>query len=108
MDVINTSGRRKTAIARIYMSQGNGKIMINGRELNDYFKTNVLIYKVLQPLELTNNQGKYDIRVNLEGGGITGQAEALRLAIAKALVEMNAEYRLNYHSELTSDFRVSR
>ncbi|HNQ59144.1 MAG TPA: 30S ribosomal protein S9 [Bacteroidales bacterium] len=108
MDVINTSGRRKTAIARIYMSQGNGKIMINGRELNDYFKTNVLIYKVLQPLELTNNQGKYDIRVNLEGGGITGQAEALRLAIAKALVEMNAEYRpiLKDKGLLTRDPRM--
>ena len=108
MDVIKTSGRRKTAIARIYMSQGNGKIMINGRELNDYFKTNVLIYKVLQPLELTNNQGKYDIRVNLEGGGITGQAEALRLAIAKALVEMNAEYRpiLKDKGLLTRDPRM--
>ena len=108
MDVINTSGRRKTAIARIYMSQGNGKIMINGRELNDYFKTNVLIYKVLQPLELTNNQGKYDIRVNLEGGGITGQAEALRLAIAKALVEMNVEYRpiLKDKGLLTRDPRM--
>jgi len=108
MDVINTSGRRKTAIARIYMSQGNGKIIINGRELNDYFKTNVLIYKVLQPLELTNNQGKYDIRVNLEGGGITGQAEALRLAIAKALVEMNAEYRpiLKDKGLLTRDPRM--
>ncbi len=108
MDVINTSGRRKTAIARIYMSQGNGKMMINGRELNDYFKTNVLIYKVLQPLELTNNQGKYDIRVNLEGGGITGHAEALRLAIAKALVEMNAEYRpiLKDKGLLTRDPRM--
>lgn len=108
MDVINTSGRRKTAVARIYMSQGNGKVTINGRELNDYFKTNVLVYKVLQPLELTNNQDKFDIKVNVEGGGITGQAEALRLAISKALVEMNSEYRpvLKEKGLLTRDPRM--
>ncbi|GAB6279914.1 MAG TPA: 30S ribosomal protein S9 [Bacteroidales bacterium] len=108
MDVINTSGRRKTAVARIYMSQGNGKITINGRELNNYFKTNVLVYKVLQPLELTNNQDKFDIKVNLEGGGITGQAEALRLAISKALVEINNEYRpvLKQKGLLTRDPRM--
>lgn len=93
MEVINTSGRRKTAVARIYMKEGNGNITVNGRDYTEYFKTGVLVYKVLQPLEITENSGKYDIKVNLDGGGITGQAEALRLAISKALCEINPDYR---------------
>ncbi|MBN2174682.1 MAG: 30S ribosomal protein S9 [Bacteroidales bacterium] len=93
MDVINTNGRRKTAIARIYMSDGKGKITINKRELNDYFPLATLQYIVNQPLEITENVGKFDIHANLDGGGIKGQAEALRLAISKALVELNPENR---------------
>ncbi len=93
MEVINTSGRRKTAIARVYMKPGNGTITVNKRDYSDYFPTGILRYIVTQPFEITNNQGKYDVKVNLNGGGIKGQAEALRLAISKALVEVNAELR---------------
>jgi len=93
MEVINTTGRRKTAIARVYLKEGNGKITINKRDYKEYFSVATLQYIVNQPLEITGNVGKYDILVNLDGGGITGQAEALRLAISKALVEINPEYR---------------
>lgn len=93
MEVINTSGRRKTAVARIYMKPGNGQITINKKELKVYFPTGILQYVVNQPFAITSNEGKYDVNVNLDGGGIKGQAEALRLAISKALVEINPEYR---------------
>lgn len=93
MDVINTSGRRKTAIARVYLKEGSGKITVNKRDYKEYFPVATLQYVVNQPLEITGNVGKYDIQVNLDGGGITGQAEALRLAISKALIELNPEYR---------------
>jgi small subunit ribosomal protein S9 len=93
MEVINTTGRRKTAVARVYLKEGNGKITVNKRDYKDYFSVATLQYIVNQPLEITGNVGKYDILVNLDGGGITGQAEALRLAISKALVEINPEYR---------------
>ena len=91
MDVINTSGRRKNAVARLYMSEGKGKFTINNRDYKDYFPTGTLQYKINQPLNLTENAGKFDIKVNVAGGGITGQAEAVRLAISKALVELDAE-----------------
>ncbi len=93
MEVINTSGRRKTAVARIYMKPGNGNITVNKKEHEEYFTTGIHRYMVKQPFEITNNQGKYDVKVNLNGGGIRGQAEALRLAISKALVEIDAEHR---------------
>ncbi len=93
MDVINVIGRRKTAVARIYMKAGNGNIIINNKDYKVYFPTGVLQYKVLQPFELTGNIGKYDLKVNLDGGGITGQAEALRLAVSRALVQIDPEYR---------------
>lgn len=93
MAVINTSGRRKTAVARIYMSTGNGKITVNGRDYKEYFPTGTLQYVVTQSLSIANATDKYDIKVNLNGGGITGQAEALRLAISKALCEIDAENR---------------
>lgn len=93
MEIINTSGRRKTAVARIYMKPGNGQITINKKELKVYFPTGILQYVVNQPFVITSNEGKYDVNVNLDGGGIKGQAEALRLAISKALVEINPEYR---------------
>jgi len=91
MDVINTSGRRKNAVARLYMSEGKGEITINNRNYKDYFPTGTLQYKINQPFNLTENAGKFDIKVNVAGGGITGQAEAVRLAISKALVELDAE-----------------
>ena len=93
MEVINTSGRRKTAVARVYLKPGNGTITVNKRDYKDYFSTGILQYIVVQPFILTGNEGKYDVAVNLDGGGITGQAQALRLAISKALVEINAEWR---------------
>jgi len=93
MEVINTLGRRKTAVARIYLKEGNGIITVNGRDYKEYFPTGTLQYVVTQSLEVANAAGKYDIKVNLEGGGITGQAEALRLAISKALCEINPENR---------------
>ncbi len=93
MEVLNSLGRRKTAIARIYVKDGDGKITINGKDFKEYFPTANLHYVVEQPLMLTENLGIYDIKVNLKGGGINGQAEALRLAISRALVKINEEYR---------------
>jgi len=93
MEVLNALGRRKTAIARIYVKDGDGKITVNGRDFKEYFPTATLHYVVEQPLILTENTGKFDIKVNLKGGGFNGQAEALRLAISRALVKMDEEYR---------------
>jgi small subunit ribosomal protein S9 len=93
MEVINTLGRRKTAVARVYLKEGTGNITVNGREFKNYFPTPILQFKVTEPFEVTNNQGKYDVKVNLDGGGIRGQAEALALAISRALCEVNAEHR---------------
>ncbi len=93
MEVVNALGRRKSAVARVYVSEGKGKITINNRDLNDYFPTGILQYVVLQPLNLLGVAGQYDINVNLDGGGITGQAEALRLGITRALMEINPESR---------------
>lgn len=93
MDIINTIGRRKKAIARIYMQPGNGAIMVNDKEYTDYFATAPLQYIVRQPFELTETLGKYDVKANLDGGGTTGQAEALRLAISRALCEIDPDHR---------------
>ncbi len=93
MEVISTTGRRKTAIARVYLNDGKGNILVNKRDYKEYFPLATLQYIINQPLEITNNLGKFDITVNLDGGGITGQAEALRLAISKALVELEPENR---------------
>ena len=91
MEVVNALGRRKSAIARIYVSEGTGKITINKRDLVDYFPSTILQYVVKQPLNTLDVAEKYDIKVNLQGGGFTGQSQALRLAIARALVKINAE-----------------
>lgn len=91
MEVVNALGRRKEAIARIYVTEGSGNITINKRELKEYFPQETLQYVVLQPLNLLEVAGQYDIKVNLDGGGFNGQAEALRLAIARALVKIDAE-----------------
>ncbi len=93
MEVINTLGRRKTAVARVYVQPGSGQITINKRELEKYFTVETLQNLVRRPLELTNNVDKLDIKANLDGGGIKGQAEALRLAISRALIEMDPEHR---------------
>ena len=93
MDVINTLGRRKTAVARLYMKPGSGQIMVNNRDYKEYFCVPTLQYKVEQPLQVANLMGQYDIKANLDGGGVTGQAEALRMAIAKALTQINPELR---------------
>jgi small subunit ribosomal protein S9 len=108
MDTIHKIGRRKTAVARMYMSDGSGKITINGKEMEKYFTTGTLQYKVNQPLSLTDNEGKFDITVNVLGGGITGQAEAVRLAISRALCEIDEENRTILKPEglLTRDPRM--
>lgn len=93
MEVKNTLGRRKTSVARIYLKEGSGKIIVNNRDYTNYFPTTILQYMVRQPLEITDSVEKYDIKANLVGGGTTGQAQALRLAISKALVEINPEFR---------------
>jgi small subunit ribosomal protein S9 len=91
MEVINAIGRRKAAVARVFLSEGKGKITINGRDYKEYFGTDILHYVVTQPLNLLNAADKYDINVNLEGGGVKGQAEALRLGITRALVKIDEE-----------------
>jgi len=93
MDVISTIGRRKSAVARIYMTPGKGNITINDRELNDYFPRDILQYIVKQPLNLLGVQESYDVKVNLDGGGYTGQAEALRMAISRARGDLDPEHR---------------
>ena len=93
MEIINTIGRRKTAVARIYMKPGSGIITINDRDYKEYFNTGTLQYIVTQPFEVLGNQGSFDIKAHLDGGGITGQAEAIRLAISRALCVFDAENR---------------
>ena len=91
MEVVNAVGRRKTAVARVYLNEGKGNITINKKSLEEYFTLPTLQYIVKQPLKLLGVLGQYDIKVNLVGGGFNGQAEALRLGIARALVKVNAE-----------------
>ncbi len=93
MEVVNTVGRRKAAIARVYVKPGKGQITINHKALEVYFPLDILQYEVKQPLMATNTADSYDILINLVGGGITGQAEAARLGIARALCEIDAEFR---------------
>lgn len=108
MEVIHKIGRRKTAVARVYVSSGNGNITVNKKDLNAYFTTSTLQYKVKQPLAMTNNEDNFDIKVSVLGGGITGQAEAVRLAISRAMCEVDAENRLTLKPEglLTRDPRM--
>ena len=108
MEVINTIGRRKAAIARVYLSEGKGQITVNDRDFKDYFPDKQLHYIVEQPLVLLDLQGNYDIKVNLDGGGISGQAEALRLGISRALIKINPDYKPALRAEgfVTRDPRV--
>ena len=114
METIHKIGRRKTAVARIYLTEGKGNIVIKNKrsssykDLKDYFTTAALQYKVNQPLMLTENLTSYDIKVSVFGGGVTGQAEAIRLAISRAMCELNPEHRLVLKPEglLTRDPRM--
>ena len=108
MSVINKLGRRKSSVARIYLKSGKGKITINKRDHKDYFTTDVLQYKIFQPFELTGTKGKYDATINVNGGGSTGQVEAIRLAISRALVEINEDYKPMLKAEglMTRDPRM--
>ena len=108
MEVINALGRRKAAVARVFVSEGSGKITINKRDLTVYFPSPLLQYVVKQPLNKLGVAEKYDIKVNLDGGGFNGQAGALRLAIARALVKINAEDKSALKSEgfMTRDPRT--
>ena len=108
MDVINTIGRRKTSVARVYFSKGKGDITINGRDLGIYFPSEVLQIIVKQPLVKVEEDGNYSIKVNVDGGGLKGQAEAIRLGISRALVETNDEHRpaLKQEGFLTRDPRM--
>ena len=105
--MVNALGRRKSAVARIFVTEGTGKITINKKDLQDYFPSSILQFVVKQPLTTLNVAEKYDIKVNLDGGGFTGQSQALRLAIARALVKINAEDKKALRAEgfLTRDAR---
>ena len=107
MEIVNAIGRRKSAVARVYVSEGTGKITINKRDITEFFPSAILQYVVKQPLELLQVAEKYDIKANLDGGGCTGQSQALRLAIARALVKINAEDKkaLKVQGFLTRDSR---
>ena len=108
MEQINALGRRKAAIARVFVKEGTGKITINKRDLTEYFPSPILQFVVKQPLTLLDVTEKYDIKANLTGGGFTGQSQALRLAIARALVKINAEDKKALRAEgfMTRDSRV--
>ena len=108
METVHKIGRRKTAVARVYVSQGSGNITVNKREFKNYFTTATLQYKVQQPLMLTENLTSYDVKINVYGGGVTGQAEAVRLAITRALVAINEENKAILKPEglLTRDPRM--
>ena len=108
MDTIHTIGRRKAAVARIYLSKGKGDIIVNGKDFRDYFPVQTMQYKLEQPFKILDISAQYDVNVNVQGGGTTGQAEAIRLAISRALCEVNLENRTSLKSEglLTRDARV--
>ena len=108
MEIIHTIGRRKTSVARLYISKGKGNIMVNKKAYNEFFPTATLQYKIIQPLALTKNEGKFDLKVSVKGGGFNGQAEAVRLAISRALCKFDEENRsiLKPEGLLTRDPRM--
>ena len=108
MEAVNAIGRRKAAVARVYLTEGSGKIVINKRDLDNYFPSSILQFVVKQPLNTLNVLEKYDIRINLDGGGYKGQSEAARLGIARALVKINPEDKPALRAEgfMTRDPRV--
>ncbi|MBT8188047.1 MAG: 30S ribosomal protein S9 [Croceitalea sp.] len=108
MEVVHKIGRRKTAVARVYVSEGKGNITVNKRKFEEYFGTPTLQYKVKQPFTMTETDGNFDVKINVFGGGITGQAEAVRLALSRAMCEIDAENRAILKPEglLTRDPRM--
>lgn len=108
MDTIHTIGRRKASVARIYMSKGKGQIIVNGKDFKDYFPVDTMQFKLEQPFKIADLLGKFDVKVSVNGGGTTGQAEAIRLAISRALCEFDVENRpaLKADGLLTRDSRV--
>ncbi|WP_422081787.1 30S ribosomal protein S9 [Ulvibacterium sp.] len=108
METIHKIGRRKKSVARVYVSEGKGSITVNQRDLNDYFPTATLQYKIKQPFALTGTEDNYDVNVNVYGGGVTGQAEAIRLALSRAMCEIDEENRTILKPEglLTRDPRM--
>ena len=108
MEVVNATGRRKTAVARVYLSKGKGKVTVNKKDYKEFFPTTVLQGKILQAFELTDTTKKYDVKINVVGGGITGQAEASRHGIARALVKINEDNRalLKVDGLMTRDPRM--
>jgi len=108
MSTTNTSGRRKTAVARIYLTEGSGNITVNGKDYKEYFPTLPLQYVVTQSLEVSGSTGKFDVNVNVAGGGVNGQAGAVRLAIAKAIVELDPETKSSLSAKglMTRDNRM--
>ena len=108
MEVIHTIGRRKESVARIYMSKGKGNITVIGKDFKEYFPVDTMQYKLEQPFNIADLAGKFDVKVNVNGGGTTGQAEAIRLAISRALCELDPENRVTLKPEgmLTRDSRV--
>lgn len=108
METVHKIGRRKTAVARVFLKEGQGVITVNDRAFENYFPMLSLQYKVMQPLVLTNNEKTFDIFVTVKGGGVKGQAESVRLAIARALSEINVEFRVILKPEglLTRDARM--
>ena len=108
MEVIHKIGRRKTSVARVYMSEGKGNIMVNKKSYSEFFDTAILQYKIQQPFSLTETKDKFDLTVTVKGGGVNGQAEAIRLAISRALVEFNEEFKPVLKSEglMTRDPRM--
>jgi small subunit ribosomal protein S9 len=108
MSVTNTSGRRKTAVARIYLTEGSGAIVVNGKDYKEYFPTLPLQYIVNQSIEVSGSAGAFDVKVNVAGGGVKGQAEAVRLAIAKAIVELDPEKKPSLRAKgiMTRDDRM--
>jgi len=108
MATIHKIGRRKCAVARVYVTEGTGKVTVNKKEMAVYFPTATLQYKVMQPMSMTNNAENFDVKVNVTGGGTTGQAEAVRMALSRAMCEVDAENRLVLKPEglLTRDPRM--
>ena len=108
MEITHTIGRRKTSVARIYLQEGKGAISVNQKEYKTYFSTPTLQYKIEQPFALTSTTGAYDLKVTVKGGGVNGQAEAVRLAISRALCKLNEEHRAALKPEglLTRDSRM--
>ena len=108
MDVVHAIGRRKTSVARVFLSKGKGNVIVNKKKYDDYFPTASLQYKIMQPFTLTNTEKSYDIKITIVGGGPNGQAESARLGISRALIKLNEDFRKSLKPEglLTRDSRM--